>query len=214
MIKIHGTPISNYYNTAKLALVEKGLEFEEVAVFPGLEPEVLANTPVGKIPWIEIDGQTLCETNVIFDYLEDTNPEPRLYPTDPYARAKVKEILRIPELYLDAHARRHIATVYFGAPVNPAAFEEVRPALENGLKGLKRFAKYGPYIAGSEFTYADITAFFQIRFTNMHTMQIYDWDITKTEPEIGDYLAMLSERKSVAEVDGAMQAAMAAFSKG
>jgi glutathione S-transferase len=211
MIKIHGTPISNYYNTAKLALVEKGLDFEEVAVFPGLEPQVLKHSPVGKIPWLEIDGQTLCETNVIFDYLEDTSPEPHLYPIDAFARAKVKELVRIVELYLDAPARRHIGTVYFGAPVNQAAFDEVRPALENGLRAVSQFAKFGPYIAGNEFTFADITAYFQLRFTNMHTMKIYDWDITETNPELKHYLAMLGERKSIADVDGVMQAAMAKF---
>lgn len=34
MYKLHGFALSNYYNLVKLALLEKALPFEEVAVFP------------------------------------------------------------------------------------------------------------------------------------------------------------------------------------
>ena len=88
MIKIYGTTLSNYYSTAKAALVEKGLAFEEVSIMPSQEPEVLAKSPMGKVPYIEIDGTPLTETNVIFDYLEDIQPQPALYPSDPWARAQ------------------------------------------------------------------------------------------------------------------------------
>ena len=213
MIKLHGIGVSNYYNTAKLAFIEKGVEFEEVDVFPSDKPEVLAASPVGKVPWIEVDGENLSEVNAIFDYLEDINPEPALYPSDPFARAKVKELIRILELYIDLPARRHIAAVYFGASVDPVAFEEARPAIEKGLSALKQRAKFGPYIAGKEFTFADITAYFQLGFTNMHTQAIYDCDITETMPELGEYLTMLGKRESVTAVAGAMQKAMAAFAK-
>ena len=98
MIKLYGVTISNYYNTAKLALVEKGLAFEEVSMMPSQEPDVLAASPMGKVPYIECEGRTLSETNVIFDYLEDIQPQPALYPADPWARAKAKEIIRTVEL--------------------------------------------------------------------------------------------------------------------
>ncbi len=211
MIKIHGVTISNYYNSAKLALVEKDIDFEEVSVFPSQEPDVLAVSPMGKLPWIEVDGAALSETNVIFDYLEDVKPEPSLYPSDAFAKAKVKEIIRIIEQYVDAAARRHIATVYFGAPVDELAFKEARPALENGLRALESVTKFAPYIAGDEFTFADITAYFQLRFANLHTTKIYGWDITESVPGLAAYLAMLGDRPSVAGVDSVMQDAMAAF---
>jgi glutathione S-transferase len=211
MIKLHGTTISNYYNTAKLALVEKDLEFEEVAVFPSREPAVLAASPMGKVPWLEIDDRILTETNVMFDYLEDLKPEPALYPADAWARAKTKEIIRVIELYLDLPARRHIATVYFGAEVNAIAFEEVRPAIENGLAALKQLVRFVPYIAGEQFTYADIVAFFQVGFTNLHTKRIYDWDIIADDPALADYMGMLIARNSVAAVAAVMRNDMDKF---
>ena len=211
MIKIYGTTLSNYYSTAKAALVEKGLEFEEVSIMPSQEPEVLAKSPMGKVPYIEVDGTTLTETNVIFDYLEDIQPQPALYPSDPWARAKAKEIIRFVELYLDAPARRHVPTVYFGAPVDQAAYDAARPLLETGLRALKQLVRFEPYIAGDTFTFADLTAYFELRFTNLHTTQIYDWDITNDVPGLGEYLQMVGERPSVNAVDAVMQRDFAAF---
>ena len=74
-IKLYGVSISNYFSTAKVALLEKNIDFEEIAKFPGDDPEVLALSPMGKVPYLEVDGKALSETNVIFDYLEDKYPE-------------------------------------------------------------------------------------------------------------------------------------------
>ena len=208
MIKIYGTAISNYHNTAKLALIEKGVEFDEIDQFPGQDEKILAASPMGKVPWIEVDGKPLSEVNVIFDYLEDTCPNPPMYPQVPWERAKAKEIIRVVELYCDAAARRHISTVYFGADVDQTAFDEVRPALENGLRAFKQLARFSPYVAGSDFGFADIATFFQLQFTNLHTRKIYDWDFIAEDSALSDYFAMLSERPSLREVNGVMQAAM------
>jgi glutathione S-transferase len=211
MIKLHGTTLSNYFSTAKLAFVEKNVPFEEVSIMPSQEPEVLAVSPMGKVPYIEVDGTTLSETNVIFDYLEDIQPQPALYPGDAWAKAKAKEIIRVVELYLDTPARRHLPSVYFGAPVNQTAYKQVRPELEKGLRALKQLARFEPYIAGDSFTFADIAAYFQLRFTNLHTTKIYDWDITDALPGLGAYLDMIGQRPSVKAVDSVMQEALAGF---
>ena len=38
MLKLYGFAVSNYYNMVKLALLEKGVAFEEVPFFPGAAP--------------------------------------------------------------------------------------------------------------------------------------------------------------------------------
>ena len=211
MIKLYGISLSNYFSTAKAAFVEKNVPFEEVSIMPSQEPEVLALSPMGKVPYIEVDGTPLSETNVIFDYLEDIQPQPALYPSDPWAKAKTKEIIRFVELYLDAPARRHLPSVYFGAPVDQTAYEQVRPDLDKGLRALKQLVRFAPYIAGDTFTFADITAYFQLRFTNLHTTKIYDWDITDDVPGLGEYLRLIGERPAVNAVDSVMQRDFAAF---
>ena len=51
MIKLHGFSASNYYNVPKLALLEKGVEFEEVLSYTGVgpkyKPEYLRQKPLG-----------------------------------------------------------------------------------------------------------------------------------------------------------------------
>ena len=211
MIKLYGISLSNYFSTAKAAFVEKNVPFEEVSIMPSQEPEVLALSPMGKVPYIEVDGTPLSETNVIFDYLEDIQPQPALYPSDAWAKAKTKEIIRVVELYLDAPARRHLPSVYFGAPVDQTVYEQARPDLDKGLRALKQLARFAPYIAGDTFTFADIAAYFQLRFTNLHTTKIYDWDIADDLPGLGAYLDLLGQRPSIKAVDSVMQEALAGF---
>ena len=59
-ITLHGSPISNYYNKVKLALLEKDLPFAEVdAGVPGASTKdqaVLAASPLGKIPFLVTTG--------------------------------------------------------------------------------------------------------------------------------------------------------------
>jgi glutathione S-transferase len=148
---------------------------------------------------------------VIYDYLEDINPEPRLYPIDPWQRAKVKEIIRVIELYLDAPARRHIGAVYFGQEVDPSAKEQVRPAIENGLRALNHLALFSPYISGETFTFADITAYFMLNFTQMHTAKIYGWDMIGDTPALKDYLDFIGDRESLKELTANMQAGFEAL---
>ena len=51
MIQLCGFAISNYYNKAKIALIEKGIAFEEVLVrTPITDPVQLAHSPMGKVP--------------------------------------------------------------------------------------------------------------------------------------------------------------------
>ena len=53
MITLCGMAISNYYNKVKLALLEKGIPFEEARVNTGSKDEaVLSCSPLGKVPFI------------------------------------------------------------------------------------------------------------------------------------------------------------------
>ena len=209
MIKLFGIPASNYTSAIRVALIEKGLSFEEdMTVMPNSEPSTLACSPMGKVPYIEVDGKYLCETNVIYDYLEDIQPEPKLYPDDPFEKAKVKEIIRVTELYLESPARRHLGAVVFGGETDKIAYEEVRPALEKGLTAFLQLAKFDPYVCGSEFSFADISSYFHILFTNLHTKAIYDWDITEAYPEIGKFIEFISQRDSISDATSLMNEQM------
>ena len=111
-IKLYGMPLSNYYNIVKAVLIEKGILFEEVLVKPNQEAEYLAKSPMGKVPCIETDQGFLTETGVILDYVDILGDGPSLYPDDPFAKAKVKELIRYIELYIELPGRRLYGDVY------------------------------------------------------------------------------------------------------
>ena len=74
MLTLCGFASSNYYNKVKLALLEKGIEFEEVFI-PSIElADAYDCSPMGKVPYLATEHGTLCESQVIVDYLEAAYP--------------------------------------------------------------------------------------------------------------------------------------------
>jgi glutathione S-transferase len=177
MLRLHGSPISNYYNMAKMALLEKGLSFEEVAVRPSQDAVWLACSPMGKVPCLETEQGHLSETQVILDYLEDLAPAPALLPADPFARARVRELSRVIELYVELPARRCYEEVFFGGSVPATTRAEVEPALIRGIAGVGRLAHFSPWIAGPGFTQADIVWHHSIGLAARVAKKMFDLDL-------------------------------------
>ena len=102
MITLCGFAVSNYYNKVKLALLEKGVPFTEEYVKTGRkDEEVLADSQLGKVPYIRTPQGPLCESQVILDYIEATHPNPPLLPADPFQAAKVRELVSFVDLHLE-----------------------------------------------------------------------------------------------------------------
>src|SRR5436190_8490104 len=119
MIVLCGFPISNYYNKVKLALLEKGIAFSEENVGTGsADPAVLAASPLAKIPFIRTDAGPLCESQAILEYLEDAHPEPALLPADPFAAAKVRELVTFIDLHVELVARELYPKAFFGGTIS------------------------------------------------------------------------------------------------
>ena len=98
VLKLYGFDVSNYYNMIKLAMDIKGIEYEAVVTYPNMTPEYLAISPMGKVPALETEQGVLVETNVIMEYLDEAYPEQPLYPRDPFAKSRVKELVKLIEL--------------------------------------------------------------------------------------------------------------------
>jgi glutathione S-transferase len=127
MIKLHGIALSNYYNKVKIALLEKGVPFEEVHVMP-YRDDVSALSPMNKIPFVEWDGQVLSESQVINEWLDEVHPEPPLLPKDPHERARVRELVAILEIHVELVARRLYREAFFGGTVSDQTKKEVERA--------------------------------------------------------------------------------------
>ena len=80
-----------YCARVRIALAEKGVDHEVVAVDLGDRPQWLIelNPPSGRVPVLD-DGFVLPESEVIMAYLDERYPEPSLLPADPGERARAR----------------------------------------------------------------------------------------------------------------------------
>ena len=123
MLKLCGFRISNYHNKVRIALLEKAVPFEEdSSCSPSQKEEFLARSPIGKVPFLELDGgRRLAESDVIVEYLEDAFPKKPLMPKDPFERARVRELVKFLELHVELAARRLYGEVFFKRRVTEEA---------------------------------------------------------------------------------------------
>lgn len=206
MLKLHGFSSSNYYNIVKLTLLEKKIEFEEVLVYSGAgdkyRSDYLDMSPQGKIPCLETAEGFLTESRAICAYLEETYPEPPLYPASPFARAKTVELVHVLDLYLDLPVRR-IVRNYFGAKKPPDRIaDEVRESLGRTAATLRKLARFDRYLLGEHFGAADVSAANHFPFARTICRQVLDFDPLASLPGVDDYLARLEERPAVRRVEG------------
>lgn len=212
MITLHGFAVSNYYNKAKLAMLEKGVAFNEENVAPSQDPAMLSRSPLGKIPFVHTEHGYLSESQAILEYLEDAYPENPLYPANVFQRAKCRELIQHLELNVELIARRLYPEAFFGNPVSDETKKEVKVKVESGLKGLTRLAQFSPYIQGAEFTAADIVAWLHLGMISLVSQNMYgeDW-VKKHMPESGDYFKTMENRPHVQKVAQDRDAAFKAF---
>jgi len=202
MIKLHGFPASNYCNMVSLALLEKGVSHEDVRVYTSQDEEMLAKSPMGKVPFLETEQGFISETNIILDYIEETQGGPALYPADPYDRARVRELVKYSELYLELPARRCYGEAFFGSgPVSEQTKEEVRTVMERGAKALQRRASFDPFLYGDALTYADIMFLFSYPMAANVARTVLDWDLAAELPQAEALIARLKTRDAVQTVD-------------
>ena len=214
MLKLCGFRISNYHNKVRLALLEKGVPFEEdPTCFPSQKDEWVGRSPMGKVPILEADGTTISESEVICEYLEDAFPQKPLLPKDPVARARVRELITHLELHMELVARRLYGAVFFGGKVSDETREQVQKELAKGVRTLQRLAKFDPYIAGPELTLADCAAFVHLPLVTLVTKSAFGRDFLEDIPPMKPYLKMLGERPAFARVNEDRRAATAAAAK-
>ena len=198
MLTLCGFAASNYYNKVKIALLEKGVDFQEELVWVGQAD--LAASPLGKIPYLKTERGTLCESTVMLEYIETAHPSPALLPADPFAAAKVREALRFIELHLELVARNLYAEAFFGGKVSDSVKEKVGEQLHKNSAAFAQLARFAPYVAGDSFSLADCAAIVHLPVVSSASKAIYGKDCLGDLP-VRDYLKQMGERASVQRVN-------------
>jgi glutathione S-transferase len=202
-ITLCGFTLSNYYNKVKLVLLEKGLPFTEERVGPADKgQDMLAASPLGKVPFIRTDHGALCESGAIVEYLEALAPAPPLLPSDPWAAAKVRELVVFIDLHLELVARELYPQAFFGGSVGESQQVRVRKLLDKNIAGFKRLARFSPYVAGEAFTLADCSAYVSLPLVALATRAIYGDDLLAAHGvDWKGYGKLVAQRPSAQRVD-------------
>ena len=211
MIKLYGFAVSNYYNMVKLALLEKGVPFEEVPFFAGQTPQALAISPRGKVPVLGVDQGFINETSVILEYLEQTQQGEKLLPSDPFERAQVLALAKEIELYIELPARACYAEAFFGMQVPDAIKSKAKAELLQGIASLGRQGKFAPYVAGETLSVADIYFLYSVSLASAVGHKVFGMDLLAELPAAKALLEHFEKNPHVQRIAADREAAMPKF---
>ncbi|WLI12824.1 MULTISPECIES: glutathione S-transferase [Pseudomonas] len=211
MLKLYGFCVSNYYNMVKLALLEKGLPFEEVPFYPGTSPEALAISPRGKVPVLGVEQGFINETSVILEYLEQSQKGTPLLSSDPFERAQALALAKEIELYIELPARACYPAAFFGMSVPEAIQEKTKAELLLGFASLGRHGKFAPYVAGDSLSIADLYFLYSVPMACAVAQKLLDIDLLAKMPAARALLERLEQNLHVQRIAKDKNAAMPAF---
>ena len=207
-IELHGFAASNYYNKSKIALLEAGADFTEHAVFPSeIEPK---HSPLRKVPYVVTPQGPLCESQVIVEYIAQTHPGSALFPADPFEAAKVRELCAFLDTHLELVARRLYPEAMFGGTVSDGLKAATKKELVRNVKAFMQLARFSPYVAGPDFTAADVSAYVHLPLVRTVGKRIYGEDLLGGI-DLKAYLALLNQRPAFAKTAADAAAGMPAF---
>ncbi|KAL0121216.1 hypothetical protein PUN28_008713 [Cardiocondyla obscurior] len=142
-IRLYSMRFCPYAQRIHLVLDAKQIPYDVVYVNLTHKPDwLIEKSPLNKVPCIELEeGETLYESLIIADYLDEAYPQNKLYPSNPLAKAKDK-------LLIDRF-NAVISTFYKGLY---ALEQDVFNELLTGLEFFDReLAKRGtPFFGGSK----------------------------------------------------------------
>jgi len=214
MIILHGFAASNYYNLVKHVLLYKEIPFQENLIYGGSD-KLLAISPVGKVPAITTsEGLHISESSVICDYIEEaystSNNQP-LYPDNAGDRAVVRQMMKIAELYFELPSRRLLPYLLSGATVPESVAAEVRQVLSRGVTALSRLCQFSPWIAGEQFTMADIYVYYVNSVVSAVGSSQLGWDVLAEIPGMKAWSDAMSQSEIAQSVSADRLANMPEF---
>ena len=167
-ITLYCFPQSTCSQKVRLALWEKGIQFEERHVNhkerEHLSDWYLKLNPNGVVPTLTDGDDVIIDSSVILEYLEETTPSPCLLPGGPAERAEARRLMDWFDRKYDGevnayllHEKLEKRVQALGAP-DPAALRAGREHLRWHLDHMAWLLETRDGLAGPRYTLADIAA--------------------------------------------------------
>jgi glutathione S-transferase len=164
MIKFYYLSGSPFAWRVWLALEHKAIPYQKIDLsFSDGDlrtPEYLSVSPRGKVPAIVHENECFIESSVILEYLDEkfTESQNVLFPSEPLARARVRQLINEVDLYLDLVSRKLMNAVFFTRRENwePLRIVEASNRVSEELATINR--RYDLFFS-EQLTAADFTIF-------------------------------------------------------
>jgi glutathione S-transferase len=199
--------LSPFAGKARIAFAEKGVQVELLEIDPRNRPARLRElNPTARVPTLEVNGYGIPESSVICEWLEETQPQPNLWPTDDAARARGRGLMRFIDEELTVSFFLSMRKEAFGlSPTDhPDAIEHLRERLTRNWATAERLLGEtdGPWLLGGEEpSFADLAAMpLAVRLPQWKPELVPD---EQQYPRTAAWFEELRQRPSAAEVDRA-----------
>ena len=130
-------------------------------------------------------------------------------PADPFASAKMSELLKVVELYVGNESARLVGHVFFGAELNQPVADQIKPVMVKGLAAVGRLASFSPFMMGSQITMVDIYAYYIVMNARIIAKKVWGWDLLSDMEGLGEWMRMMSQRPMIKLVDDQRNVAIA-----
>jgi glutathione S-transferase len=210
-LTLYSGPLSMFGAKAEIAAREKGLALDLVMVaydstrgYAPKHPDVLRINPKGQVP-VLVDGSLeIFDSTQIFEYLEDLQPEPPLWPRDRQARARARLLEhQSDEVYFPQVVRLMGLQQELGGEAACSAItacERFNAAMETQLAEQQ-------WLAGG-FSFADIAFYMAALFGDRQGAPM-----TPATPRLLAWRERMTRRPAVRQVAGAMATWLASVSR-
>ena len=154
-MKLYTGDLSPYSAKVRMQIYAKGLTDIVFERPPGFfQGEFNKTSPLGRIPALDIDGDVMPESEVIAEYLEECYPAPSLLGASPRARAQVRTVSRIADIYLMNNIFMALPQVRRASRVD-AIRDLFMAQVTRGINALEHYLGGDHYAVGNSLTLAD-----------------------------------------------------------
>ncbi len=165
MNTLYHYPLSPFSRKVRLCLAEKKIEVGLVEErYWEQDPDFLRRNPAGKVPVLKMGSRTMSDSTAICEYLDETHPNPPLFPRNAEARCEARRLVG----WFDDKFYHEVTSKLIGERVFRKVMGTGYPDSTNvkaGAKAIKYHLDYMAYLledrrwlAGNEMTMADFAA--------------------------------------------------------
>ena len=202
---LFGPSYSVYVRIVKIALAEKEVGYNQVEfdVFDRNDwpADWLQRHPFGQVPAFEHDGFRLYETRAITRYIDEAFDGPSLQPGNAHDIARMEQAISV----LDGQGYRPMVWGIYveragrsrSGESDEAKIAAALPQAERCLAALAEILGGQPFLAGAEFSLADVQA---APIFSYFTLAAEGRELLSAQPALQDWWNSLSARSSVCAV--------------